>query len=279
MAPPPKKLLPSFGWHSTPSVCHNHICRFHDVSNIGVQLVSRKFKDELCVYCVDDLATDCEHIFTKRFFTVEQRANLPTAPACGPCNTAKSKLENDLMAVLPFGGVHADAHQNLEEVPKRLAKNQRMHRFLLQGRRKFWNLEPSGVDVERTAYPVPSETLARLFRMITRALVWHHFDHTYLTPEHVVWATTRSPSESAEFAAEFAAADDSRKVSANLGNGTFLYEGFHEPGKPTLTVWRFAIYGGLVLGHSQGALEPTPYIHTFTRVREPLPEDAPATTP
>jgi hypothetical protein len=55
-------------------------------------------------------------------------------PACRPCNTAKADLEHYLATVLPFGGRHADAAANLQDlVPQRLAKNLALKRKLATG--------------------------------------------------------------------------------------------------------------------------------------------------
>jgi hypothetical protein len=50
------------------------------------------------------------------------------------CNNEKSKLENDLTSILPFGGRHRDARPNLELVPKRLVKNAKFRRLLATSR-------------------------------------------------------------------------------------------------------------------------------------------------
>lgn len=38
------------------------------------------------------------------------------------------------------------------------------------------------------------------------------------------------------------------RVSANLGNGTFIYEGAQATDVPEATIWRFQMYGGIKFG-------------------------------
>ena len=72
-----------------------------------------KFAGKTCAYCATQTATTADHVFSREFFLVKHRGNLPQAPACHHCNSAKSKLEHYLTAVLPFAGSHADAAENL----------------------------------------------------------------------------------------------------------------------------------------------------------------------
>jgi len=97
--------------------------------------MSKRFKSgELCVYCSKLPAVTGDHIFARKFFVESARANLPQAPVCATCNNEKSELEHYLTAVLPFGGRHPDALENLVSmVPKRLQRNAKLHRVLSAG--------------------------------------------------------------------------------------------------------------------------------------------------
>lgn len=48
--------------------------------------VSKKFNGKLCAYCAKRKAETDDHVFAREFFLLEDRNNLPKAPACGPCN-------------------------------------------------------------------------------------------------------------------------------------------------------------------------------------------------
>jgi hypothetical protein len=236
-------------------------------------VASKKFKGKLCVYCAENLSTDGEHIFAKKFFMLEQRNDLPQVPACQDCNREKNKLEMYLMAVLPFGGRHADAHCNLENVPNRLAKNIKLYRSLTQGRRTFWDKNASGIYIPKTTVPIRHGCIERLAAFWAKGLLWCHWE-VYLTQEHFVEATALTASESECFERSFSNVSQDLKVSANLGDGTFVYKGFREINSPETTTWWFSISNGLTLGHSQTSQEVASHFNAFTGDRTVLDEAA-----
>ena len=77
------------------------------VRRLEDQVSSRQHKGKLCVYCSARPATTGDHIFAREFFPIKKRGNLPQAPTCDRCNTAKSKLEGCLTTVLPFGAMRS----------------------------------------------------------------------------------------------------------------------------------------------------------------------------
>lgn len=97
--------------------------------------MSKKYKGKVCVYCaLDGASSGADHVLAREFFLPERRANLPKVPACGECNDRKSELEHYLTAVLPFGGNHPDSTALLSAgVPKRLAKNPKLHQTMVAG--------------------------------------------------------------------------------------------------------------------------------------------------
>ena len=103
---------------------------------------SKQFRGKLCVYCCERSAVAGDHVFPRELFVERSRANLPQVPTCDLCNNQKSKLEHYLTTILPFGGRHADARENLVNlVPGRLARNLRLGRELNAGRRHVWWLQ------------------------------------------------------------------------------------------------------------------------------------------
>jgi hypothetical protein len=52
-----------------------------------------KFAGQTCVYCGLLPATSADHVFSRQFFLVERRDNLPKVPACDRCNNLKGTLE------------------------------------------------------------------------------------------------------------------------------------------------------------------------------------------
>jgi hypothetical protein len=227
--------------------------------------VSKKFKDKTCVYCAKNLSTNTgDHIFAREFFLPNRRHNLPKAPACNQCNNEKSVLEHYLTSVLPFGGRHEDARLNLENVPKRLARNESLHRLLAQRRRTVWGQEKEGLYVPLMALPIKPGSVEKLFEFIVKGLVWHHWQ-SYLTGEYFVEVQALMDDEAFLFERFFSKISPHLKVSANLGNGTFLYEGFRDIDSPQTTAWRFSLYGGLKLaGGPQERREGFSLIDAFT---------------
>jgi hypothetical protein len=116
--------------------------------------MSKKYKGKPCVYCTMRISSTADHVFARKFFVEMRRGDLPKVPACARCNGEKADLELYLTAVLPFGGRHADATENLSTlVPGRLAKNARLHRDLNRRRTKVWTKSASGLAVPMLALP------------------------------------------------------------------------------------------------------------------------------
>lgn len=120
---------------------------------------SKRFKGKTCAYCaVAGISDTGDHVLSREFVAVEHRGEIPKVPACGPCNTKKSALETYCTAVLPFGGRHAFASENLTaNVPKRLARHPKLHRSLSVGQSRVWSRESSGLLVNTMTVPVDGE--------------------------------------------------------------------------------------------------------------------------
>lgn len=214
---------------------------------------ARRFRDKLCVYCCDRPATTADHIFSREFFVLGTRGNLPQAPACQKCNNDKSKLEHYLTAVLPFGASHPDAHENLVKlVPGRLAKNLRLHRELYAGRGRIWHMENDLFRVAMTL-PIDPAKICALFSHIARALVWHHWGE-YLLPDHDSEALLLTRFGSQFFTRLFTM-NAANRVLQDLGNRTVSYNGVQAVDTPQLTLWRLQLYGGISLSGDPAAPE------------------------
>jgi hypothetical protein len=153
---------------------------------------ARRFGGMVCVYCSDRPAFTGDHIFARGFFVERARGNLPQAPTCEPCNSRKADLERYLSTVLPFGALHADAHENLVAlVPRRLAGNLRLANELAAGRRPIWRQAPDVLYLGMTI-PVDPQQITALFALVARGLAWFHWK-TYLAPEHDADALMLTP--------------------------------------------------------------------------------------
>lgn len=206
---------------------------------------SKRFKGKLCAYCSLHPGVTGDHIFAREFFLPEARDNLPQAPVCDRCNNEKSKLEHYLTALLPFGGRHAHAHENLTSlVPKRLAKNLRLSRELSAGRGRIWHIEDGLIQPTMTV-PIDPQRTCDLFAQVGRGLAWYHWG-TYLQPEHISEAMFLSKVGS-DFFARLFTMNAANRIQQDLGSATVSYSGVQAVDTPQLTLWRIRFYGGMVL--------------------------------
>jgi len=158
------------------------------------------------------------------------------------CNGKKGDLETYLMSVLPFGGRHPDALDNLKNlVPPRLGKNQKLHRQLNAGASPIWSIESSGLAVPTTSLPLDGEKLEKLFEYIVRGLMWYHWG-VLLAKDCVVEVMTPGSKIQKVF-------DDMHRQRAharlneNLGNGTFVYRATQGVDNLQVSIWEFSMYG------------------------------------
>lgn len=211
-------------------------------------MASKKFKGKFCVYGCHRLATTPDHVFAREFFLPGTSYEPIKVPACVQCNNEKSQLEHYLTALLPFGGRHRDASLNLEQmVPKRLARNAKLHRLLSEHKGTTWVKDNGDVYVPTMTLPVDFHKTEQLFKFITMGLIWHYWQ-VRLTAAHFITVLALSQHGEQEFDRKFFRVNHAAHVSNDLGQGTFIYEGVQGVDNPEITVWRFSIYGGLTLG-------------------------------
>jgi SEC-C motif len=199
-----------------------------------------------CVYCGADAET-ADHAVGRKFFLVERRNNLPQVPACKRCNNRKSKLENYLMIVLPFGAKHPDAARNLRELAQPRLENEANAKLV---RKLEWGYERSG----GTSIPFDHQPMEELFAMIAQALAWQHF-RVRLGAGYSAIASLFTNEGEAGF--EQMLSSGKTHVSGDLGEGTFTYEGAQGRQYPHLTMWRFRIYGGVDFGGDPNVYGPS----------------------
>jgi hypothetical protein len=205
----------------------------------------KRFKGKFCVYCACRPSTTGDHVFAREFFTAGFRGNLPQVPTCDPCNNAKSKLEHYLTTVLPFGGRHGDARENLsQQVPGRLAKNLRLARELDAARGRTWHLE-QGFYQETITIPIDPNRTHSLFEYIGRGLAWYHWQ-LYLGPDQISRALFLSKFGTAYFDRIFTM-NAAQRVHIDLGKGTVNYIGVQATDRRELTIWRIRMYGGIAV--------------------------------
>lgn len=215
--------------------------------------MSKRFKGLICAYCSERPSETGDHVFAREFFLKTQRANLPQVPACGQCNGAKSKLEHYLTAILPFGGRHEDALTNLRDmVAPRLSNNKKLHREISQNASPIWTQTNSGLHVQTTALPFQSDRFVDLFRYVVRGLIFYHWG-VRITIDHLLDVYLLA-SGGRDLFDRFMQMPAKTRVSANLGNHTFVYDGIQGIDNDAVSVWRFSVYGGLTLTGDPKAL-------------------------
>ncbi len=228
-------------------------------------LVSKKYAGKTCAYC-GGVSTSPDHVIARGFFLPKDRLNLPQVPACGWCNGTKAELEHYVTTILPFGGRHSDAHAMLADmVPPRLARNRRLQRHLAEGWGRTWTPRESGLMAPATTLPVDPERLLGLFKWIARGLTFYHW-HISITAAHDVEAIATTRSGDTVIDQQFALRTSARAF-ANLGKGTFMYEGAQTVDSPETTLWRFSIYGGVRVGDPNAPRELGSRIVVVTRPR------------
>jgi hypothetical protein len=218
--------------------------------------MSKKFKGKLCVYCCDAPSTTKDHIFAREFFLMPRRQHLPTVPACKNCNDQKSQLEHYLASVLPFGGRHADAAENLKTMtPKRLDKNPRVLTALGAAfqipTRRGWE-RADGLLLPAVGFAFDGQKFEHWIAMLVKGLSWYHW-RELVTPDCVIDVRWGHESVFERLLTMPAA----RRISENVGAGTFLYEATQGIDSPKVSVWRFSVYGGARFGLSGVALRET----------------------
>jgi hypothetical protein len=220
--------------------------------------MSKQFKGKLCAYCTKETATNGDHVFAREFFLLQDRDNGPKAPACRPCNGEKSLLEHYLTAALPFGGRHAQAVANLQTgVPRRLAKNRKLHIEVVNTSEPAWLRQGAGLFVPTGKFSFDGAKLEELLKYIARGLAWHHWQ-TYLRPDEYVSVLFLTDTLTAVFQQLVSMWNVAQRVTADLGHGTVQYEGVQAVDPPELTVWSVSMYGGVVLtgeGRTDGTAE------------------------
>jgi hypothetical protein len=113
-----------------------------------------------------------------------------------------------------------------------------------------------------TRCPFEGEKLQELMGLIARGLVWYHWK-TYLNDEsHSVVVKTVTGPGAAYFKNVVFKFKARNRVEQTIGRDIFKYEGLQGIDAPELTIWRLAVYGGLVVGDASGKQFASDFIVT-----------------
>jgi hypothetical protein len=234
-------------------------------------MASKRYKGKDCAYCGKHQAsTEGDHVIAREFFFEQDRANLPQVPACKACNNGKSALEHYATVALMAGSNHAHGNKyRREKVAPRLAKNRKLQVDMGIHDPPVW-MNIRGIVQPMHVLKLDSEKILSLMRFIVKGLYFFHFgrpldkkfcsDVSMFQPDHepALWASVANyfPPGSA-------------RVNADLGHGSFIYEGAQSIAHPDLTVWRMAWHGGVRL---HGAGSPPQGVSIFWAFTRPTPE-------
>jgi hypothetical protein len=205
---------------------------------------SKKFRNGPCVYCAAATSTTADHVIARQFVPEALRPNLPKVPACSACNNGKSQLEHYLATVLPFASRTAWALADLTDaVPKRLAKNVKLHRELEAGRQRVWTREPSGIIVPAMTIPVDGAKLNAYVGYVVRGLMWHHWQ-VMLDANHFVEVQCLT-STGEKFFAVMSGWRGSNRLDETLGDGVLSYAAVQGTDRAEISVWVLSLFNNL----------------------------------
>lgn len=232
--------------------------------------MSKKYKGKTCVYCGGvGISETRDHVLAREFVLKRHRGNLPIVPACASCNSAKSKLETELTTILPFGGRHVNAQENLlTMVPKRLRGNASPRSKIISGFEAESVLKHYDEPQMASAVLIDAEQIDKWLSLVATGLIWHHWrdvvaNKVKVDPMHLT-------DEQGNYFARFFDDKVSRRVAlASIGGDALIYEGIMSAECPLLSLWRIAVYGGLELaGDDPHARSTSSYI-VVKPLREP----------
>ena len=191
-----------------------------------------------------------DHLFARAFFTENERPNLIKVPACDECNNIKSHLEHYLTAVMPFGGRHNSAKENLNtNVPPRLKKNKKLHRFLGENRNHF-SIDLSTGEVGKSmVIPFDGKKYTELFKFILKGLAWYHWG-TYVNKETELFTTALTDFGYELFESHIFSQGKEHQILNSLGDQSIQYKGLRAYDNEQYTIWLFNFYNGFVCANS-----------------------------
>ena len=233
-------------------------------------MASKRFKGKDCAYCSKSKASTTDHVIAREFFFDEDRADLPKVPACISCNNMKSTLEHYATAALMAGSrhIHGDRYRR-DKVAPRLSKNRKLQHDLGIDDPPIW-MDIRGIMRPMHVLRLEPDKINNLMALIVKGLYCFHFGQP-LDPQFHVDVNMFHPDYEPVLLAGCADyfPPGSRKVEANLGGSSFIYEVAQSPANPAFTLWRMAWHGGI---HLHGANSPPQGVSVFWGVTRPTPE-------
>jgi hypothetical protein len=210
---------------------------------------SKRFQNRPCIYCTAVPATTADHVMARQLLPKDARANLPKVPACQACNNTKSQIEHYLATVLPFASrIPAAKRELTDNVPKRLARNVKLHREIKANHGRGWSVERSGIILPTMTIPVDSEKLNAYIGYLVRGLMWHHWQ-VLLDKDHFVDVLCLTHTGE-KFFDHLSRWRGSRRLEETIGNGALSYMAIQGTDRLEISVWVLSLFNGLKVAGS-----------------------------
>lgn len=205
--------------------------------------MGKRYRGKTCAYCGrSGVSQTADHVVARSLVAERFRGQIPVVPACAPCNSKKADFEHYAASVLPFGGRHSEASASLAiDVPRRLAKNPRLHREIVSGQSRVWS-EERGFIVPCLAIPVDGERLEGLVGYVVRGLMFHHW-RIALGSDCSVEAYSLTQCGEQTFNRHLAK-NSAQRAFGNIGQGALLYRGIQAVDDPNISMWEVSLFGG-----------------------------------
>lgn len=209
-------------------------------------MAGKRYKGKDCAYCGGHgISTEGDHVVARAFFFEEDRDCLPQVPSCESCNNTKSALEHYASAALMAGTNHIEGNRYRQEMVRpRLRKNRKLERDLgIADNRAVW-MNVNGVIQPMHQIRVDAQKLRQLVAYVARGLYHHHIGYPLeadFWPDVEMKHPDHEPATWASVAEYFPVG--SPRFGANLGRGSFVYEGAQSPAHKSFSVWRMAWHG------------------------------------
>ncbi|WP_458777146.1 HNH endonuclease [Desulforhopalus sp. 52FAK] len=213
--------------------------------------MSKKYVNKKCVYCNErNSIRQGDHLFARAFFTENERANLIKVPACNECNNIKSRLEHYLTTVIPFGGRHKNAKENLRKnVPPRLNKNKKLHSFMANSRNHLPLDLATGEIGKAMVMPFDGEQYTELFKFILKGLAWYHWG-TYVQKETTLFTPALTKFGHELFETHIFSQGKNHQIHNSLGDHAIQYKGLRANDNEQYSIWLFNFYNGFACAES-----------------------------
>ena len=135
----------------------------------------------------------------------------------------------------------------IEMVPKRLGKNQKLHKNLAENMTYGLSKRNSGLLNPSMTLPINFDLVSSLFKYIVKGSANYHWG-VYLKDDILIEVMSLTAAGENFFEERFFRLNCRARIIETIGENTFWYEGVQGIDCPQITAWKFSVYNGLQLG-------------------------------